>query len=68
MTKESRHPPPRDRENILKKTAMPVWREDHLRLAIKAARVALWSWHVDDDWFAMDERGFELWAFHGQSE
>lgn len=41
---------------------MPVWHEDHLRLAIKAACVALWSWHVDDDRFAMDERGFELWS------
>lgn len=24
--------------------------------------MALWSWHVDDDQFAMDERGFELWG------
>ena len=44
------------------KTAAPVWHEDHLRLAVKAACVALWSWHVDDDRFAMDQRGFELWA------
>lgn len=41
---------------------MPVWHEHHLRLAVEAARVALWSWHVDDDQFAMDERGFELWG------
>ena len=40
----------------------PVWREEHLRLAIEAACVALWSWHVDDDRFAMDELGFELWG------
>ena len=40
---------------------VPVWRENHLRLAVQAACVALWSWHVDDDQFAMDERGFELW-------
>ena len=46
----------------LDKTKAPVWHEDHLRLAVKAACVALWSWHVDDDQFAMDERGFELWA------
>jgi len=39
-----------------------VWHEDHLRLAVEAACVALWSWHVDDDRFAMDERGFELWG------
>src|SRR3954465_10893309 len=40
----------------------PVWREEHLRLAIEAACVALWSWHVDDDRFAMDALGFELWG------
>lgn len=44
------------------KPAVPVWHEDHLRLAVDAACVALWSWHVDDDSFAMDERGFELWG------
>lgn len=41
---------------------VPVWHEQHLRLAVEAARVALWSWHVDDDRFAMDQRGFELWG------
>ena len=44
------------------KPFVPAWNEDHLRLAVEAARVALWSWHVDDDRFAMDERGFELWG------
>lgn len=38
------------------------WREAHLRLAIEAARVALWSWHVDDDRFEMDEWAFDLWG------
>lgn len=38
------------------------WREQHLRLAIDAACVALWAWHVDDDQFEMDERAFELWG------
>jgi two-component sensor histidine kinase len=41
---------------------VPVWQEDHLRLAVEAACVALWSWNVDEDWFAMDERGFQLWG------
>jgi two-component sensor histidine kinase len=41
---------------------VPVWQEAHLRLAVQAACVALWSWHVDDGRFAMDERGFELWG------
>jgi two-component sensor histidine kinase len=44
------------------KTTFPTWHDGHLRLAVEAARVALWSWHVDDDQFAMDERGFELWG------
>ena len=39
-----------------------VWREEHLRLAIEAARVALWSWRVDDDLFEMDEWAFDLWG------
>src|SRR4030095_1579572 len=44
------------------KPIVPMWQEKHLRLAVDAACVALWSWHVDDDRFAMDQRGFELWA------
>lgn len=44
------------------KPLTPVWGESQLRLAVEAARVALWSWYVDDDRFAMDERAFELWG------
>ncbi len=44
------------------KTVAPIWREEHLRLAVEAACVALWSWRVDDDRFAMDERAFDLWG------
>lgn len=40
----------------------PLTRVDNLRRALHAAGVALWSWNVDDDSFAMDERGFELWG------
>lgn len=29
---------------------------------MEAACVALWSWQVDDDRFAMDERAFQLWG------
>jgi PAS domain-containing protein len=39
-----------------------VWRPEHLRLAIDAASVALWSWQVDTDRFIMDERAFGLWG------
>lgn len=37
------------------------WSPEHLRLAIDAACVALWSWNVDDNSFRMDTRAFELW-------
>lgn len=38
------------------------WKADSLRRAVSAAGVALWSWNVETDAFAMDERGYELWA------
>ena len=50
------------------KSTVPVWNEDHLRLAVEAACVALWSWHVDNDRFAMDERAFELWGLPWSEE
>ena len=40
-----------------KTTSRPEWTAEHLRLAVEAAQVALWAWHV-----TMDERGFELWG------
>ena len=42
--------------------ASQIWRPKHLRLAIDAASVALWSWQVDSDCFTMDERAFDLWG------
>lgn len=39
-----------------------AWTEKHLRLAIAAAGVALWSWNVDNDNLTMDERAYELWG------
>ncbi len=38
------------------------WRPEHLRLAIDAACVALWSWNVDSNRFTMDGRAFDLWG------
>ena len=38
------------------------WTPEHLRLALDAAGVALWSWNVDDQTFVMDQRGFDLWG------
>ena len=39
-----------------------VWLPQHLKQAIDAASVALWSWNVDSDRFTMDERAFDLWG------
>lgn len=39
----------------------PHWDPEHLKLAVKAACVALWSWNVDDNSFRMDPRAYELW-------
>lgn len=38
------------------------WDEAHLRQAVLAAGVALWSWNVDTDRLTMDEQGYQLWG------
>jgi two-component sensor histidine kinase len=38
-----------------------VWDAERLRIATNAAGVALWSWNVDTDEIAMDERAHGLW-------
>ena len=38
------------------------WSNKHLRLAVEAASVAMWSWNVENNSFRMDPRGFELWG------
>ena len=55
-------PVPPDFADPLEKPELPVWDAGHLRLAIAAAGVALWSWNVDTNRFAMDERAFRLWG------
>ncbi len=39
-----------------------VWDARRLRTATDAAGVALWSWNVDDDEIALDERSHCLWG------
>ena len=39
----------------------PVWDANRLRIATDAAGVALWSWNVDTNSIAMDERAHDLW-------
>ncbi|MDQ0393160.1 sensor histidine kinase [Labrys monachus] len=40
----------------------PLREAQNLKRALNAAGVALWSWTVETDAFAMDERGFALWG------
>jgi two-component sensor histidine kinase len=39
-----------------------AWQPDDLHRALAAAGVALWSWNVESDSFAMDPRAFGLWG------
>ena len=39
-----------------------MWDADRLRIATDAAGVALWSWNVDTDEIALDERAHGLWG------
>jgi len=39
-----------------------IWDVDKLRIATKAAGIALWSWNVDTDRLELDERGHVLWG------
>ena len=40
---------------------VPTWDERHLRAAMRAAGIALWSWNVDTDAITMDEHAYDLW-------
>ncbi|WP_332690657.1 sensor histidine kinase [Devosia sp.] len=46
----------------------PLWEVKNLKRALHAAGVALWSWSVETDAFAMDEQAFELWGLPQKSE
>jgi two-component sensor histidine kinase len=46
----------------------PLWKPENLRRAIHAAGVALWSWNVTNDRFAMDEQAFKLWGLVKKDE
>ena len=39
-----------------------MWDENHLRLGVEAAGIALWAWNVDSDRLTMDDIGYELWT------
>lgn len=38
------------------------WHTNHLRLAVKAAGIGLWSWNVDTDAIRLDERAYDIWG------
>lgn len=44
-----------------KPEGLPVWNTEQTERALTAARVARWSWNVDNNCFGMDDRGFKLW-------
>jgi len=46
----------------------PLWKPENLRRAIHAAGVALWSWNVTNDRFAMDEQASKLWGLEKSGE
>jgi two-component sensor histidine kinase len=39
-----------------------IWDAERLRIAADAAGIGLWSWNVDTDEIAMDERAHTLWG------
>jgi len=39
-----------------------AWTEERLRSAADAAGMALWSWNIDTDQLALDERAYRLWG------
>jgi two-component sensor histidine kinase len=47
---------------VPEQSKVPTWTEGHLRLAIDAAGVALWSWNVDTDHLTMDDHAYDLWG------
>ncbi len=43
-----------------------IWDAGRLRVATKAAGVALWSWNVDTDVIALDKRACRMWGVSDQ--
>jgi len=52
----------------MSQTEQNKWDEAHLRQAVLAAGVALWSWHVDTDALTMDEQGYQLWGIEPRTD
>jgi len=46
----------------------PLREMENLRRALHAAGVALWSWTVETDVFAMDHKAFQLWGIPSARE
>ncbi len=45
----------------LNRSSTLIWDAERLRIASDAAGIALWSWNVDTDEIALDERAHGLW-------
>lgn len=55
-------------EDTPKMDAVADWDLEHLRLAVRAAGVALWSWNVDTNRLKLDQSGHDLWGIPVGSE
>jgi two-component sensor histidine kinase len=51
----------REPEDVSEPWKPALWDAKHLRVAVEAAGVAMWSWHLDTDMLTMDERAYALW-------
>lgn len=45
-----------------------LWEPKNLVRAVEAAGVTLWSWNVDTDELAMDDRAYDLWGIERHTE
>jgi two-component sensor histidine kinase len=54
--------------SVVTQPSSAVWDEEHLRLGVKAAGVALWAWNVETDGLTMDQIGCDLWAIPIETE
>lgn len=45
-----------------------LWEPKNLVRAVEAAGVTLWSWNVDTDELAMDDRAYDLWGIERHKE
>lgn len=54
---------------IVKNDLIPLlWEPKNLVRAVEAAGITLWSWNVDTDELAMDDRAYDLWGIERHTD